>query len=160
IDPPSGAIGTANARIVPQSYPFHLTFDWDEPFRQQRLNELILERTGHDMASMRAAQMDVLSPAAARLRVLMVAAAQAGGGVLDTPPPGEGPSDGGAAEPLIFTAWLREAVRAIYSDDLGSAFPIFFDARASAMIRLLEGRTTGRDWCDDRTTPDRERCPD
>ncbi len=28
------------------------------------------------------------------------------------------------------------------------------------MIRLLEGRATGRDWCDDRTTPEREKCSD
>ena len=65
---------------------------------------------------------------------------------------------GDAPEPLIFTAWLREAVRAIYSDDLGpAAFDRFFDTRATTMIRLLEGRATGRDWCDDRTTPEREK---
>ena len=50
---------------------------------------------------------------------------------------------GDAPEPLIFTAWLREAVRAIYSDDLGAAFARYFDTRALALIRLLEGRANG-----------------
>jgi penicillin amidase len=62
------------------------------------------------------------------------------------------------SEPLIFTAWLREAVRAVYHDDLGPAFGRYVDYRAQALIRLLEGRATARDWCDDRTTPERESC--
>jgi penicillin amidase len=161
-NPPKGAIGTANARIVPPEYPHHLTFDWDAPFRQQRVDELILERSGHDVASMRTAQNDVFSPAAARLGVLMVVAAQAAGSVddavLDQLTTWDGVMRPDAPEPLIFSAWLRESVRAIYADDLGPAFERFFDTRASAMIRLLEGKTTGRDWCDDRSTVDRERC--
>jgi penicillin amidase len=61
-------------------------------------------------------------------------------------------------EPLIFMAWLRQSVRAIYGDDLGPAFDRFWGMRATALIRLLEGRATGRDWCDDRSTPARESC--
>ena len=164
IDPPEGAMGTANARIVPPSYPHLLTYDWDAPFRQQRIGELILERGDHDVGSMRAAQNDNYSPAAARLCALMIVAAQAASSVddavLDQLTTWDAVMRGDAPEPLIFTAWLRESVRAIYSDDLGPAFARFFDTRAEAMIRLLEGRTTGRDWCDDRSTPEREKCGD
>ena len=161
VDPPAGAIGTANASIVGPDYPHHLTYDWDPEYRQQRVKELIVDRDGHDIASMRAAQADVLSPAIARLQAPMIAAAQAGGAdaaVLDQLTAWDATMRADAPEPLIFTAWLREAVRAIYSDDLGAAFDRYFDTRALALSRLLEGRATGRDWCDDRTTPARERC--
>jgi penicillin amidase len=164
LDPPEGAMGTANARIVPPTYRPFLTYDWDAPFRQQRIGELILQRGDHDLGSMRAAQNDAYSPAAARLCALMVVAAQAGASVddavLDQLTTWDAVMRGDAAEPLIFMAWLRESVRAIYSDDLGPAFDRFFDTRATTMIRLLEGRTTGRDWCDDRTTPEHEKCSD
>jgi penicillin amidase len=61
-------------------------------------------------------------------------------------------------EPLIFTAWLRQALVAVYRDDLGAAFPEFFDAKsASALANLLDGRSS-RDWCDDVTTAPRESC--
>jgi penicillin amidase len=94
----------------------------------------------------------------------MIVAAQAASSVddavLDQLTTWDAVMRGDAAEPLIFMAWLRESVRAIYSDDLGPAFARFFDTRATAMIRLLEGRTTGRDWCDDRSTPEREKCGD
>jgi len=64
----------------------------------------------------------------------------------------------GASEPLIFMAWLREAVRAIYADDLGPAFPRFFGPQVQALLRLLEGRATGRNWCNNLATTTIETC--
>jgi penicillin amidase len=161
LDPPQGAIGTANARIVGPEYPYHLTYDWESLYRQRRVDELIVGRSGQDMASMRAAQLDVLSPAAVRLKPLMIAAARGEGAhrrALEQLEAWDGHMRGDAAEPLIFTAWLRESVRAIYADDLGAAFPRYFDSRADALLRLLEGKAAGRDWCDVAATPARETC--
>jgi penicillin amidase len=161
-DPPEGAIGTANARVGGPDYPHHLTFDWEPAYRQQRIEELVLGRAGHDMASMRAAQADVFSPACARLKALMIGAARAHSGgpaaVLDRLAAWDAAMRAEAAEPLIFVAWMREAMRAIYRDDLGLAFPAFFDVHAPVLERLLAGAAHGRDWCDDRTTPVREDC--
>ena len=70
------AIGTANARMVDPDYPHHLTFDWEAPFRQQRIKELIFDKDEHDMASMRDAQLDVISLAIVKLLPLMISAAQ------------------------------------------------------------------------------------
>ena len=50
-NPPAGAIGTANARVVGPDYPHHLTYDWETEYRQQRIKELVLDRNGHDVAS-------------------------------------------------------------------------------------------------------------
>jgi penicillin amidase len=162
VNPPRGAIATANARIVPASYPHLLTLDWDPAFRLQRIEELVLSRSGHDVASMRAAQADTLSLAALRLKPLMIAAARRVGGgeedALRRLAAWDARMQADASEPLIFMAWVRESVRAIYRDDLGDAFEPLFDMRAPALIRLLEGRATGRDWCDDRTTPAQETC--
>jgi penicillin G amidase len=164
MDPAPGAIGTANARIVATNAARHLTFDWDPAFRQQRIEELIIapDRGPHDLNSMRQAQGDVLSLAITRLQPLMTAAAQIGEKVdqqlLDQLTGWDGSMRADLAEPLIFTAWLREAVRAIYHDDLGFAFDRFWGSRATALIRLLEGRATARDWCDDRTTTPRKSC--
>jgi penicillin amidase len=161
-EPQVGAIGTANARMIDRDYPHHLTYDWEAPFRQQRIKELVFDIDKHDLASMRAAQTDVRSLAVARLQPLMIAAAQAGGsvehGVLDQLTLWDAAMNADRPEPLIFTAWLREAVRAIYQDDLGAAFDRYWSYRAVALLRLLEGRATARDWCDDRTTPERESC--
>ena len=95
----------------------------------------ILDRDDHDIASMRAAQADVLSPA-----VRAAAAAddrgRAGRRLASTTrcstnsTAWDATMRGRRAEPLIFTAWVREAVRAIYSDDLGAAFDALSSTRA------------------------------
>ncbi len=162
VDPQAGAIGTANARIVGPDYPHFLTFDWDPAFRQQRVKELIVDRGGHDVASSRAAQADLLSPADVQLKPLLIAAARRAGGadagVLDRLAAWDATMRADLAEPLVYSAWVREVVRAVYGDDLGAAFVRYFDTRALALTRLLEGRATSRDWCDDRATPSKETC--
>ncbi len=162
-NPPVGAIGTANARIVPPDSPALLTWDWDAPFRQQRVDALVVDRNEkHDVASMKAAQADVLSPAVARLQTLMIATAQASPAaddkVLDQLTAWDGRQTLRSTESVIFVAWMREAMRAIFADDLGAAFQRYFDGRPQPLIRLLEGKATARDWCDDRTTSVRETC--
>ena len=42
-NPAVGAIGTANTKIVGPDYPYMLTLDWEEPWRQQRVDELIVD---------------------------------------------------------------------------------------------------------------------
>ena len=162
LDPPAGAIGTANAAIVGPDYPHMITRDWEAPFRQQRVEALILARGAHDMATMRAAQLDVLSPAARRLVPLMIAAAREAGSadtaVLDRLAAWDGTMRADAAEPLIYMAWVRELVRALWSDDLGPTFARFFGPQAPSLIGVLDGTSSGRDWCDDRSTPAHESC--
>jgi penicillin amidase len=163
IDPPEGAIATANARITGIGKSPLLTWDWESDSRQQRLQELIVGRSGHDMASMRAAQADVFSPEFARLKPLMIAAARKADGadraVLDRLNAWDATMRSDAAEPLIFMAWLSEALKAVYRDDLGTAFASVFDAKSGpALTRILEGGGSARDWCDDRTTEAHETC--
>jgi penicillin amidase len=150
VDPPAGAIGTSNTRIVDAANANLLTYDWEPAFRQQRIRELVLERSGHDIATMRAAQTDVRSTAFARLLPLMLESARAGGSteaeVLGRLAAWDATMRADTAEPLIFMAWVRETVRALFQNRLGSVFPQFFDTRAPTLIRLLEGRAAGV-WC-------------
>ena len=82
-NPPAGAIGTANARIVGPTTPTTSPTTGTTEYRQQRIKELVLDRNGHDVASMRAAQADVLSLGFARLKPLMIAAARRAGSADD-----------------------------------------------------------------------------
>ena len=164
INPPSGAIGTANSRLLaPSDQPF-ITLDWDPPLRQRRITELVLERGGHDLASMRAAQGDVLSLGAAELKPLLIAAARrartTNAAVLEQLDAWDANMRSEAVEPLIFMAWMRATMRAVYEKHLGPAFELVFDWRVPALMRLLEGRALGRDWCDDPSTAMRETCDD
>jgi penicillin amidase len=161
-NPAAGAFGSANASIVGPDYPHLITLDWDVAYRAQRVDELIVQRSGHDMQTMRDAQLDVLSPAFLQLKGLMISAARkantADAKTLERLQVWDGMMRADAPEPLMFMAWVRETVRAIYADDLGPAFQRFFNPHAEVLIRLLEGKASGRTWCDNSNTSAPETC--
>jgi penicillin amidase len=160
--PARGAIGTANTRLVPADYRPLLTYDWDEPYRQRRVDELILDRNApHDVAASQAAQLDIRSTGLAEILPLMLGAVEGREGLdpFVTAALGDWDfmMDRDRPEPLIATAWLRHAMIAIFEDDLGNAFDGWFEARGEVMRRVLTGDGV-RDWCDRRGTDAPEDC--
>ena len=61
VDPPSGVLSTANARIVPDDYPYAVSNDWADPYRAERIYKLLGNRTGLTPPDMLAMQNDVHS---------------------------------------------------------------------------------------------------
>ena len=60
-DPPAGILATANARITPDGYPFPITNDWSDPYRNERIWKLLTGRQGLRPADMLAIQGDIYS---------------------------------------------------------------------------------------------------
>ncbi|MDE0259256.1 MAG: penicillin acylase family protein [Gammaproteobacteria bacterium] len=69
LNPASGFIATANNRQGRDSLSLLISPDrWEDPYRAQRITELIEARSDHDAESMRAIQLDVRSAFIARYR--------------------------------------------------------------------------------------------
>ncbi|PRD41520.1 penicillin acylase family protein [Phyllobacterium phragmitis] len=163
-NPPRGAIGTANSKIVDGSYAPFLTFDWDEEWRRDRIATLMLDsNVKQTLETNRQAQGDDYSPAYAALGPVMLDLVEGRSDVnadaVMTLRRWDYRQDKTRSESLIFEAWLRFATKRIISDDLGDAFPAFWRARANAMLHWLSP-DAARDWCDDRRTAERESCGD
>jgi penicillin amidase len=58
-NPPGGMIATANGRIVPDSYPFFITADWEAPYRTARIFQLLREGGPFNPADMLRIQTDI-----------------------------------------------------------------------------------------------------
>ncbi len=61
LDPPGGILATANARITPDAYPFPITDNWSDPYRNERIWKLLAGRQHLSPADMLAIQGDVYS---------------------------------------------------------------------------------------------------
>jgi penicillin amidase len=61
VDPESGFLVTANNRIVGDDYPHHITSEWYDGFRAQRIEELLLAEEEHDLDDFERMQSDVVS---------------------------------------------------------------------------------------------------
>lgn len=60
-DPPGGMVATANARIVPDGYPFPITLEWSDPYRNERIWKVLGAKTGLVPADMLTMQTDIYS---------------------------------------------------------------------------------------------------
>jgi penicillin amidase len=60
-DPPSGILATANGRITPDGYPHSISFEWDSPYRTERIYKLLSKPKKYTPADMLEIQTDVVS---------------------------------------------------------------------------------------------------
>ncbi|MBM3570638.1 MAG: penicillin acylase family protein, partial [Alphaproteobacteria bacterium] len=161
LDPPSGAIATANHKIVPARYPHHITSEWAPPYRARRIEELLASQPTHSIDSFRRMQNDNLSAFARDMLPLLLAAPPAdpaSAALARTLGAWNGDMARNRPEPLIFSTWIRELARGIYADELGPLFEDFFDVRPVFLYNVLTAQPA---WCDDVGTKDRiETCPE
>lgn len=61
LNPESGFIVTANNKISPRDYPYDITGYFDEPYRAERINNLILSKDKLSFEDMQAIQLDQVS---------------------------------------------------------------------------------------------------
>ena len=61
LDPPSGALATANSRITPDKYPYSVSTEWDPPWRTDRIYQVLESGRKFSAADMLSLQTDVYS---------------------------------------------------------------------------------------------------
>ena len=162
LNPPGGVIVTANHKVVPDDDPIFLTSEWAAPFRARRIESLLAASNKHDAASFAAIQGDVRSLAAASLLPLLrdtKPSNDAAREVVAQLSAWDGTMRGDRAEPLIYAAWMRELVRLITRDELGTdLFAAYWEARTVFLVNVLSDRDGQSRWCDDVSTPEVETC--
>ncbi len=157
-NPPSGRIVSANHRVTPPGYRWHLTHDWAAPYRAARIHAVLDALIPHDLDAAAALQTDVKSGAAVELLPVMLGLLDIGSANADAVEillAWDGNMGRDRPAPLIFSAWLAAVNRGLYADELGEMFPRYFGPRAVAVHRMLTER---RVWCDDVRTDRKEDC--
>jgi len=170
INPASGAVANANNRVGNAEFPRHLSFDWDAPYRLNRIIKQLDAREAHSVESFRALQMDSVSEMARAIAPLI------GKGVWDS---GEDPDahplradaldrlrdwNGSMSERgpegLIFTAWLDALVAGVAGDELGPLSEYYRGSRPLFIERVYRDIDDAGRWCDDIGTDGTETCRD
>src|SRR5208283_5180806 len=158
INPPSGHFANANNKIVPDTYPYFLSRDWDLPNRAERIDALLAATPVQTPASSAAIEADTLSLMAQRLVPLMIRGTPrnaASGDAIDRLRGWDFRMDREKVEPLLFTAWLREFSRQILFGRFGDAVSGYWDLKPRVMEAVLTQRP---DWCADPKRPGTATC--
>jgi penicillin amidase len=160
-NPPSGRIVNANNAVVGPDYPYFLTRDWEEPYRAERIEQLLSgQKTLYAIADGERMVMDSVSLAARDLLPLLLSTQSqraASRRSLELLRNWDGFAGRDRPEPLIFAAWLRTLGRTLYADELGAAVDDFSGLQPRTVKRMLSEKTA---WCDDVDTEVLESCAD
>jgi penicillin G amidase len=158
VNPPSGHFVSANNKIVPDTYPYFLSRDWDLPNRAERIEALLAATPVQTPATSGSIQADTLSLMAQHLVPLMT-------GLVEPRPDVAEPiellrqwdfrMDMDKVEPLLFTAWLREFSRSVLLGRFGNPVADYWDLKPRVMEAVLTKRP---EWCDDPKRPGERGC--
>jgi len=166
-DPPGHEIITANNRPAPADYPHHLGLEWAEPYRAQRITDLlqgVTKLTPDDFARM---QADTISLHAKALLPLLLARVQPGTkperDAVDLLRRWNGDAAAHSPAESIFEAWFFNLVPVMVADDLGPQVIKDYRSRFSFVTRFLTHALSDPKaavWCDDVTSARVETCDD
>ncbi|HEY3570222.1 MAG TPA: penicillin acylase family protein [Thermoanaerobaculia bacterium] len=157
LNPPAGFIVTANNKVVTDDYPYLISFDYADPYRAQRITELLAATPHATLDDMRRIQADVYSEPAAALRPYLLAVQPANplqAQALDQVRRWDlrfTPESPGAT---IYLAWSRALIDDTYGDELGDELMNEFRGTAvNQLPRLVEMMADPRNpWFDDKRT--------
>jgi penicillin amidase len=161
VDPPEDRIATANNKTVPDSYAYSVTYEWDAPYRHDRIEALLSATPQHSVDSFRRIQLDPVDTYALELKSYLNKAGPFTGAektAADLLESWNGAMLRDRPEPLIFTAFARALARRLYADELGNSFEDYWGYRPAFTLRVLSDTENEARWCDDRTTQEAESC--
>jgi penicillin amidase len=163
-DPPEHFIVSANNRPAPADYPHLIGLEYPDPWRAERITELLRGRTGLTADDFRAIQADTLSLHAKYLVPLLLGRVKDGGErneALEILRQWNFEADADSAAAPIFQGWFQGLTDAIAGDELGPVLDSY-RGRSAHVTRfvapILESGSSP--WCDNITTPAEESCED
>lgn len=127
-NPANNLVVTANNKVVPDSYPYFLANDrnWAEPYRAERITELLSAKDKLTVADVKAVQNDTVSLVWRDLKPYLLAAKPDGDlsrQALDRLRDWDGNERADAVPPLIFEAWLMQ-LQKLSQDELGNTVAV------------------------------------
>jgi penicillin G amidase len=163
-DPPEHFIVTANNRPMPADDPHLIGLEYPEPYRAQRITELVTKKkqlTPNDFRDMQADTVSLHAQALLPLLLRHVTTEDARSRqALEVLGQWNFTSSEDSAAAAIFQAWFRHLVPAIVGDELGPLVRPSYEGRFSYITRFVTNVLTAGSspWCDDVNTPATETC--
>ena len=165
-DPPEHFIVTANNRPMPSRYPHLIALEYPEPYRAQRITDLIGRRAKLTVDDFQAIQADTLSLHAQALLPSLLRHVRPQGAAheqaVELLHQWNFDARGDSAASAIFQAWFLRLAPTLAGDELGPLVSENYEGRFSYITRFVVNTLTRADsqWCDDVRTAGRETCED
>ncbi len=149
INPDKGFIATANNKIVGEEYPYHISNVWAQPYRYERIAEVLESNDELTVEDMKALQMDAVNMQAREFVPLFsgvleeMALEKQEQQALNLLTDWDFSDDKEDAEPLVFHHWMDEIEAIIYNDDISEVMMGMFSGKGQATDEMLRKALRG-----------------
>ncbi len=154
INPEKGYISTANNKVTDDRYPYHISHDWAQPYRQMRIDDVLSSESDLTSEGMKDLQMDQLNLQAEEflpkfLEEISEDNENAAIGVLRD---WNYIDDKDMAAPLIFQLWMTEISDTLFDDEISDEMLSLFRGKKQAVDQLLRKTLKGEEsrWVEEK----------
>lgn len=150
INPKDGFIATANNKIVDDSYPYHISNTWAQPYRQKRILEVLNSKEKFSVEDMKNLQMDIKNLQAEEFvpifadhlskQKMNTKEKEA----LDILKNWNFEDDKDQAAPLLFQQLFIEISNVLFKDELSEEMMDLFEGRAQIIDELIRRANEGK----------------
>lgn len=151
VNPEEGFISTANNKIVTDDYPYHITDTWAQPYRQQRIRDVLTSKnvlTVDDMLQLQFDQhnlqaeefvpifLDVLTKNVDQLREIDKS-------VMEEFEDWDFVDRLEDGEPLVFHKWMEEFTNVLFEESIPKEIDKLFEGRSQIVDQMIRDATKG-----------------
>lgn len=145
VNPKEGFISTANNKVTPPGYPYHISNIWEEPFRAERIRQVLSSKQTFTIADMKALQFDHKDLKAAQfLPILLPELKKADGQlrpidkkVITLLKKWNHEDNKNLAAPLVFHLWMKDYPHALFAGKIDPKMMGLFKNKAQVTNQLI-----------------------
>lgn len=150
VNPEEGFISTANNKIIDDNYPYHISNDWAQPFRQMRIREFLKEDNKLTIEDMMTLQMDKKNLQANEFVPILTKIPESNLNKIEKESLNllkkwDYTDSKDAAAPLIFHYWMKKIPDVIFQDQISLEMRELFKGQKQAIDQLIRAADSGQE---------------
>ncbi|MFS0782128.1 penicillin acylase family protein [Bacillus sp. 1P06AnD] len=150
VNPKEGFVSTANNKVASDDYPYHISNNWAQPYRQMRIQEVLKSNDQLDASDMKALQSDVLNLQAREfvpqfLKELQVSSDKEVKPALEILKKWNFKDEKDKQAPLIFNLWMANISNSLFDKQIPEDTFKLFSGRKQAVDELLRRALEGNE---------------
>ncbi|PLS15718.1 penicillin acylase family protein [Bacillus sp. M6-12] len=142
VNPAEGFVSTANNKVISDEYPYHISNNWAQPYRQMRIQEVLKSNDKLTIKDMQELQMDKKNLQAEEFVPQFVKLLEGSGGkkeakALEVLKKWNFIDSKKQAAPLIFNLWMANISKVLFEDQISEEAMKMFGGRKQAVDELI-----------------------
>ncbi|USY53998.1 penicillin acylase family protein [Bacillus sp. 1780r2a1] len=151
VNPEKGYISTANNKIAGSEYPYHLSNIWAQPYRQQRIQDVLESKEKLNAKDMMHLQLDHYNLQAEEFTPILLehldtsTLREIDKEALKTLEDWNFTDDTELAAPLLFHFWMEEIANVLFNEEISDDMLKLFIGKAQVVDQLLRQAHEGKE---------------